>query len=191
MKKFVLSAALVIMSLCFSSTASADNFGVLGGVNFYTSSIKGINAKTMTQWHAGVTYKVELPAGFQFQPTLLYNVKGANLNVSQIDLSVGYVEFLASFQWGVDLILFRPYVDVSPFVGYGVNGWGSMKDVWKNAANKLEYGVGLGGGLQIWRFQLAARYNWNLGRLFDDSVEENPFKNANFNGVTLSLGFFF
>lgn len=191
MKRFILSATLILMSLCFGGKASAGNFGVLGGANFYTSSIKEINAKTMTQWHAGVTYKIELPVGFQLQPALLYNVKGANFNMSQTDLSVGYLELMASVQWGVDLILFRPFVDVSPFVGYGLNGAGSLKDIWKESANKLEYGVGVGGGLQVWRFQIAARYNWNLGRLFEPSVQENPLGKANFNGVTLSLGFFF
>lgn len=191
MRRFILSAALIVMSLCFGDVASAGDFGVLGGANFYSSSVKDINAKNMTQWHAGALYKVELPVGFQLQPALLYNVKGANLNVADANLSVGYLEFMASVQWGVDLILFRPFVDVSPFVGYGLSGGGKLKNLWKDAANKLEYGVGVGGGLQVWRFQLAARYNWNFGRLFDADVEASPFKDANFNGVTLSLAFFF
>ena len=176
MRRFILSAALIVMSLCFGDVATAGDFGVLGGANFYSSSVKDINAKNMTQWHAGALYKVELPVGFQLQPALLYNVKGANLNVADANLSVGYLEFMASVQWGVDLILFRPYLEVSPYAGYAVNGWGDM-GYW-DKTDRFEYGAGLGGGLQIWRLQLSARYNWN-------------FQDSNFDGVSLSLAYFF
>ena len=192
MKRFILSAALIVMSLCFSEVASADNFGVLGGANFYNSSIKELNTKTVTRWHAGVVYKVDLPVGFQLQPAVLYNVKAADLpSLTAGNLSVGYLELMASVQWGLDLILFRPFVDVSPYVGYGLASSGSAVDLWNASGNKLEYGIGVGGGLQIWRVQIAARYNWNLGRTFKTSDPADVLRNANFNGVTLSVGYFF
>ena len=189
MKRFIAAAALFLMSLSFGDKLSAGNFGVLGGANFYTTNVKNINAETMTQWHAGIAYKFNLPLGFHLQPTLLYNVKGANLKWS--DISVGYLELMASIQWGVDLILFRPFLDVSPFVGYAVNNFGDLSSIWKKDGNPLEYGVGLGGGLDIWRFQISARYNWNFGRLFNATESIDGLKNANFCGVTLSLGYFF
>ena len=192
MKKFILSAALIVMSLCFSEVASADNFGILGGANFHKSSAKELNTKTITRWQAGVVYKVDLPAGFQLQPAVLYNVKPADLpSLSTAKLSVGYLELMASVQWGLDLILFRPFVDVSPYVGYGLASSGSLTDLWNSSGNKLEYGLGVGGGLQVWRVQIAARYNWNLERAFKPTDAADVFRNANFNGVTLSVGFFF
>ena len=191
MKKFIIAAALFLMSLCFGDKMSAGNFGVLGGANFYTTNIKQINAGTMTQWHAGVTYKMNLPLGFHLQPALLYNVKGADLNVSEANLSVGYLELIASVQWGIDLILFRPFIDVSPFVGYGLSSYGDLKDLWKEDGNRLEYGAGVGGGLDIWRFQIAARYNWNLGKIMSSAKTFETLKNADFSGVTLSLVYFF
>ena len=103
-----------------------------------------------------------------------------------VDLSVGYIDLNASFQWGPDLILFRPYVEVCPFAGYGVNGWGDLKNMWKKDGNRWEYGVGLGGGLQIWRFQVNARYNWNFGPLYSGVRDD-----FNFGGMTLSLSFIF
>ena len=110
----------------------------------------------------------------------MYSVKEAVVETAPIDLSVGYLELMASVQWGIDLILFRPYLEVSPFVGYGLNRWSGDRSVW-NAMDKLDYGVGLGGGLQVWRFQLAARYNWSFPKV----------KYADFNGVSLSLTYFF
>lgn len=182
MRKKFLAAALILMSLCFGEKLSAGNFGILGGANFHTYAPKDMGRQTLTQWHAGVSYKINLPVGFQVQPALLYNVKSATAADMPMDLSVGYLELLASLQWGVDLILFRPFIEVSPFAGYGINGFGDLKNIWKQDGGKFEYGVGVGGGLQIWRFQLNARYNWNFAA---------SFNGADFSGVTLSLAYFF
>ncbi len=191
MKRLVVAAAFFLMSLCFGESLSAQNFAVLGGVNFCSSDIKEINSESMTQWHAGVAYKFDLPVGFEIQPALLYNVKGANFKFADTDLRVGYLELMTSIQWGVDLILFRPFVDVSPFIGYGLHGKGNLKSLWQEHGKRLEYGVGLGGGIQVWRFQLAARYNWNFGGLMKDAAGSEFSKDANFVGTTLSLAYFF
>lgn len=181
-----------MMSLCLGDRLSAGNFGVFGGANFYTTSVRQFNTYSMTQWHAGLTYKVNLPLGFQIQPALLYNVKGANVESDYgRDLSVGYLEFMMPVQWGIDLILFRPFLEVAPFVGYGLDSWGDFKALWKEAGNRLEYGVGLGGGLQIWRFQISARYNWDFGRIMQTTNLTTALKGADFAGATLSLAYFF
>ena len=181
-KKLIFAAALFLVSLCFADNLSAGNFGITGGANFHTKDIKGVGPHTLTQWNAGLVYKCNLPVGFQFHPALLYNVKAAS--VESMDFSVGYLELMTSLQWGVDLILLRPYLEASPFIGYGLNGWKVQGDAssWK-PADRLEYGVGLGGGVQIWRFQVGVRYNWTFT---DINV-----KAADFNGVNLSLTFFF
>ena len=188
-KKFFCAAALILVSLCFADNLSAGNFGITAGANFHTRDIRGIGPQTMTQWNAGFAYKCNLPLGFQLHPTLLYNVKAASVDsIEQVDWSVGYIEFMPSLQWGVDLILLRPYLEVSPFVGYGMNGWGSVDPTssW-NSADRFEYGVGVGGGVQIWRFQLSARYNWTV----TDIKELRNVESANFDNVTLSLTYFF
>ncbi|MBR2127855.1 MAG: outer membrane beta-barrel protein [Bacteroidales bacterium] len=188
MKKILLAAALLLMSLCFADNSHAGNFGVFGGANFHTSNVKEVGKQTLTQWHAGIVYKFDLPLGFQIHPTLMYNVKAATTQAAPLDFSVGYIEFMPSVQWGADLILFRPYIEVSPFVGYGLNGWGDLASIWKSA-DRFEYGVGLGGGLQIWRFQVAARYNFTFADL--SRVDLETFRNADFNGVSVSLTYFF
>ena len=118
---------------------------------------------------------------------------------------MGYLEFMASIQWGLDLILLRPFVDVSPFVGYALNGdLGAMSDLWKgDGVNKLDYGLALGAGLDFWKFQLVARYSWNFGNLMKtvDALEDGNLKdkygvykgikNGNFGGLTVTLGYFF
>lgn len=191
MKKIILAAALFLMSLCFGDNISAGNFGVIGGANFHTSHPKDVGAQTLTQWHAGILYKFNLPLGFQLQPTILYDVKAATSDTTPIDFSVGYLDFIAALQWGVDLILFRPYLEVSPFAGYGLESWGDLKGMWQKDGEKWEYGVGLGGGLQIWRFQLNARYVWNFSDIIPQIDMRGVMDKMSFNGVTLSLAYFF
>ena len=217
MKRFIAAAALFLMSLPFSAFGgkmSAGDFGLIGGANFCSANIAGVNAESMTQWHAGLAYKFNLPLGFHIQPALLYNVKGSDFNLPDTDFSVGYLELMASVQWGIDLILFRPFLDVSPYVGYALNNEltastasaarlsADFVNRWEGI-NRLEYGLGLGGGLEIWKVQLVCRYNWNFGQLFDASgktadadelignVERSVFDGKNFGGVTLSVALLF
>lgn len=204
MKKILL--ALVLLYAGLAAADAKSGFGIKAGLNFSTADIKEINAGTLTRYQAGIAYNLDLPLGFSVQPSLVYNVKGASLGVEDIastDLSVGYLELMASLQWGPDLLIFRPFFDITPFVGYGINGsFGEIKDIWSgDGLNRLEYGLGLGAGLDIWRFQVVCRYNWNFGGLlkttkaaedgFGFSDAYNTMKNGNFGGVSLSIAYFF
>lgn len=190
MKRLLLLVVSVLIALVCADNVSAQvNCGVIGGATFSTTNVKEFNGSTMTQYHAGLTLRFRLPSGFSIQPSLLYQVKGAKAAVDGVSFSteVGYLELPVSFQWGPDLILFRPFLDVTPFAGYGLNNktksqaGDEIRNSW-DGANRWEYGVGTGLGLDIWKFQVIARYNWNL-RSFS---KEMPFS-----GVTLSLAFLF
>jgi hypothetical protein len=200
MKKILLIAAILFAGL---AADAKSGFGLKAGLNF--SNMDELSAGSYTGYQAGLAFNLDLPLGFSIQPALAYSVKGANFgveNIKTMDLSVGYLELMASLQWGIDLLVLRPFLDVSPFVGYGINGGGDLKELWKSEGmNKLEYGLGLGAGLDIWRFQVVCRYNWNFGGLMkaNEMVDDGlgaidaykTLKNANFGGVTLSLAYFF
>jgi hypothetical protein len=102
---------------------------------------------------------------------------------------------------------------VTPFVGYALNNQASgvkvqgefmskVQNKWEGV-NRLEYGLGLGAGLEVWKLQLVCRYNWNFGDLFGADgttadlnemlgIAKDSVKNGNnFGGVTLSLAFLF
>lgn len=202
--KRLLSLIIVALIALFSAehTHAQHNYGVIGGATFSQLNVKELNRESMIQYHAGITYRARLPFGFSIQPSLIYQVKGAKTTVGGLDANstFGYLELPVSFQWGPDLILFRPFLDVTPFVGYGLNNnfslsaIGEIENDWRGLS-RWEYGVGTGVGMDIWRFQLIARYNWNLGGISrDSSVSEitQIFKDkANLGGVTLSLAFMF
>ncbi|MBQ8048777.1 MAG: PorT family protein [Bacteroidales bacterium] len=202
MKRFLMVAFVSLVTLiCSVGTAAQNRFVVSGGLNFSTSNVKDISKETMTQYHAGIGYKWDIGLGFAFQPSLLYSVKGAAAgdDISSVDFSVGYLEFMPSFQWGPDLLLFRPYLDLSPYVGYGLSTKASLPE-FKDALNKFEYGVGLGVGIEIWRLQIVGRYNWNFGTIastvkgegaLNNSSIQEAFGESNLGGITLTASILF
>lgn len=210
MKRALILLALSVMTMAGAASVKAGNFGITGGASFM--HIRNVNIEQTTGYHAGITYKFGLPSGFSIQPSLLYHMKSSasDAGAYEIDMNIGYLELPLSFQWGPDLLVFRPFLDVSPFIGYGLSyelegrnwdsddrGYTLVQDSWKTV-NRLEYGLGLGGGIEIWKLQLICRYNWNFGPLLnqDGKVDiSNALKKGlgdnNFGGVTLSLALLF
>ena len=99
---------------------------------------------------------------------------------------------------------------MAPFVGYALtnevyvhvfDAEGGPKTLTKNTWenwNRFEYGLGLGGGIEVWKFQLVCRYNWNFGPLMNtkgsiggQSLQRQTSNIKNFGGVTLSLALLF
>ena len=56
MKRYILAAALFLVSLYFADTLSAGNFGVTGGANFRTYNLKDVGSKTLTQRKVAFIY---------------------------------------------------------------------------------------------------------------------------------------
>ena len=214
MKKVMFIAALFL-----SMAANAQQFGVIGGLSLSkmdgAANIK--DDKNAVQYQAGIVYKADLGAGFAVQPSLTYQVKGANVDQGNNVVSKsksGFVELGLGAQWGPDLLAFRPFLFVEPFVGYGVTGgetigWSNLsEDLLKKygtalgeAKNKLEYGVGAGIGLEITsHIQLSCQLYRNFGKLFtedglavsDLSVVKSFYEDfKNYQGLKLSLAILF
>ena len=202
MKRIISLVAATAVSLILAVGAHAQ-FGLLFGLT--SSSIQMSSSDAVSLYHAGLTYKIGLPAGFSLQPAVLYQVKGAN--VSQLGtasdedfkLKTGFVEVPLGIQWGPSLDAFRLFVMVEPFVGYRVSstdrGNDTFRDWARQAKNKFEYGFGLGGGLEIAEhIQLSAQWFNNLGPMFTGQAEagtEQLDHVKNFKGIKFSLAILF
>ena len=211
-KLFVIAALFVSMAV-----ASAQQFGVKGGLTLSTANgaDKPKENKAMVLYEAGILYKADLGAGFAIQPGLAYQVKGATLKQgNDVQSKTGFVELSLGAQWGPDLLAFRPYVFVEPYVGYAVTGNESLtisgtnvsvaeinKALQEKAKNKLEYGVGAGLGLEIAsHVQLSCQLFRNFGKLYKESELntgtltdiKSSFKDLkNYQGVKFTLAILF
>lgn len=217
---------LTILALAFATATVANaQIGIIGGFTSSNSSadLKNLSGelKNVSLYHAGVAYKFELGNFFVIQPQLAYQVKGAALNeaIGGLDLSsfqtkTGFVELSVGLQGGVDLMAFRPFILAEPFIGYAVTGTENFADEngkytidtfskgINEAKNKLEYGFGVGGGIELLNHvQISVQWFMNLGKLYDNdklvadpitAVEAADLKNLkNYQGIKVTVGLFF
>ncbi len=177
--------AVILISLLATVTLGAQSrYGVIGGLTFSNApKVSEISFKTATLYHGGLTYQYLFTQGFSIQPSLLFNMRGANNEDKSGFVRVGAVELPVAFQWGPDLLAFRPFIELVPYIGANVFCSDKAIDM-----KTLEGGIGLGGGIEVWKFQLSARYNWNLNpyALPTDGIVAWAFRS-----VTLSLAVLF
>ena len=202
MIRFLTLVAAVAASMILAAGAHAQ-FGFLVGLT--SSSVKMASSDAISLYHAGLTYKIDLPSGFAIQPAVLYQVKGANVGQlgtatdEDFKVKTGFVEVPLGLQWGPHLAAFRPYVFAEPFFGYRVSstdrGNETFRDWASQAKNKFEYGFGLGAGLEISEhLQLSVQWFNNLGAMFSKPAEsgtESLGKVKNFEGIKFSLAILF
>ncbi|MDY6417312.1 MAG: porin family protein [Bacteroidales bacterium] len=203
MKKFI----VIVASLLIAVSAHAQ-LGVVAGITSSKATIDAAlsDVQNITQYHVGLTYKIDLGI-IAIQPSLIYNVKGAKIaefkavgDISSFDYKNGYLELPVQIQAGLNLGVARIYAIAEPFIGYAITNStqssnGNKIDVkWNEVKNKLEYGVGVGAGIELIKHvQVSARYFWNLGNV--ESVAwasvTDAVSNKAANGIVASVAILF
>ncbi len=207
MKKIfaVLSMAFVVALMPAKAQPGEDffNLGVRGGLNFSNmSGFKDLGQdgflKTYTGFNAGLVFNFNLPLGFELNPELLYVQSGVKKDGVPASLKTGSLRLPVNIQWGIRLFgVVKPYVVFSPYIGGVLFSEGTgMLDIEDKFINRLQYGVGIGAGVYIWRFQVSFKWNWDLNPVIKENSEMDlphfgDLKDKKFNGGELSLAFFF
>ncbi len=224
MKKILsfLTVCAVALSINFSANAQVK-FGIKGGLNM-TNLSSGLVSdvtnvfKSYTGFNAGVALHIGLPLGFAIQPEVLYARTGSNLKLlpdgglldqvlqdHKTSFIVGNIQVPIGIQWGIKLGPVRPYAQVVPYIGFPISYaikselGGEVKTEPNDGYKSFDYGVGAGIGLDVWKFQLSARYNWSLGTLTTEDGNGTIFEqikgkdkgDATLSGFEFSLALFF
>lgn len=219
MKKFL---SLAVALLLLTSYAGAQSrFGIKAGLNFntlqdVTESGSVENAwKAQTGYHFGVAWQIKVPLlGLAIQPELMYSkvrtsFTDAYLNTpntgpgfvapqspvlfSPTEIELDYLTLPINLQLGIDLLVLRPFIVVSPYVSFALQKGADLEDQdWDNI-NRFNYGVGAGVGVDIWKLQVMAKYNWGLGKLESatNTTWEQKYKDAKLQGFQVSVAFLF
>ena len=203
MKKFI----VIVASLLVAVSAHAQ-FGIVAGITSSKATIDAAlsDVQNVTQYHVGLTYKIDLGI-IAIQPALIYNVKGAKVSefkalgdIASFDYKNGYLELPVQVQAGLNLGVARIYAIAEPFIGYAITNStqssnGSKIDVkWDEVKNKLEYGVGVGAGVELIKHvQISARYFWNLGNVDKVAIATvtDAVSNKAANGIVASVTLLF
>lgn len=200
-----LLCAVVVAFLCIVAGAQnvSCHFGVIGnlGINEF-KDFKNLNNASQLGGGAGISLLLKVPCYFSIQPTVKYEF--TKFRVPQAEYGSAIVEqqvvsVPVPIQWGPDLGILRPFVEVVPFANFNLDGKWRREEVkggWANARNFLsttQLGVGLGGGIELWKLQISARYNWLFGDWQQIKASGNPFNNISGkrSGITVSVAFFF
>ena len=201
--------ALILIFALFIAFSSHARIGVVGGFTSSSSDLQSayLNIKSISQYHFGLTYKMDLGNVIDVQPSLIYNVKGTNLSNAtndisdfDVDFKTGFIELPVQLQAGFSIgELARVYGLVEPFVGYAVshmiegNWYKGYDTTWDFIKSRLEYGVGLGAGVDLFHnLQFNLTYFWNFGELYGvDLGEVQEALSGKANGIQLSLAVLF
>ena len=200
-------AIIAIAALFIAFTSANAQFGVVAGLTSSSSNIEEAaeSIKSVNMYHVGVTYKIGIGNMLAVQPALIYNVKGSRLDalagVEDINFKTGYLELPVQVQLGFGVgSLARVYGFAEPFVGLAITNktkFGEIVDKgWDNLAQKFEYGVGLGAGVELFRhLQVSVKYFWNLGDVYGDDIKFGDvaadIASSKCNGIAASVAFLF
>ena len=207
-KLLVVFAALLLTSVAVSAKGG---FGITAGFNTNAAQLQDVSLDSRYGWNAGLTYSINLPLGFSLQPSLLYTQKSGAVAITSLGIlnelvsgsvyqSVGSLSVPVSVQWGPNLIVARPFLDVTPYVGYALTNKIKAVDPDIEGVTEgelgLDYGVGLGAGINVWKLQAIVRYNWSFGTMgnFQDFFNidyAEAVKNTVYGGISVNVAYFF
>ena len=195
---------LVVLASLLVAVSAHAQFGVIAGITSSATNLKDASAdvSNVSQYHAGLTYKLGVGNIFAVQPSILYNVKGAKISnlpdEPEMDFKTGYIEIPVQIQLGLGVgDIFRVYGFAEPFLGYALTNQVSgatVKDNWEYVKNRAEYGVSLGGGLELIKHvQVSVKYFWNLGEAYkiDLGAASSKVAEGACNGIAASVAILF
>lgn len=133
--------------------------------------LSGAVFDNLTGYHFGFGFRTGTFSGLRLQPELVYNLRGTHVD-DATSWKMGYLELPVNIQWGLDLIVMRPFIQVAPTIGYdfmNITSDTASGQALGNVtldANRLEYGLSVGGGIDLLNsLQLSINYNWNFGNV--------------------------
>ena len=217
MKK-ILVLCLAVFSLSIFPAKAQVDLGVKGSFNYTSLELGNTNLNQLIDsksgYNVGLALRIDLPLGFAIQPEVTYSKTGSKMEMDlpligkqTLDVDLGCLEVPVGLQWGIQLGPVRPFVQCVPYLNFTLSNAVKLNSqkmkVEKNSDfwSDINGGIGVGFGLDVWKFQLSCRYKWDLGNImnfdgksFGDVAGEalSTMKDeSKMSGVELSLTFFF
>ena len=193
----------VLLFIAAGNTVSAQSVIIKGGLNYSNVDLEGKNFddKDGSGWHFGAAYQTGSVLGFSLQPELLYSVQGVNIfdNQMEIQKKSSYLVLPVNIQWGIDLIVAKPFLMVTPKVAYNLKNWAnkettnSLLTQFINEKTNLEFGIGVGAGLNVWKLQVTVKYEWNFGKVssLEEYLDNAQEVDKSIGNLQISVGFCF
>jgi hypothetical protein len=185
MKKIIFT---VMVAMFVSVGANAQfKLGVKGSYGFENFDISSTLATQLTKenstsWDLGIVAQLRLGGIFYLQPEVLYSSQ--KIESLPSDLIEGtskrtYVQVPVNLLCKFNLVVVNVFASGGAYIGYAID----KTDI--SSLQKTDWGVSIGAGVEVWKFQVGARYNWALKNISE--VSSITLKNNRFN---VSVAFF-
>lgn len=185
MKKLLLSVFL-LSGLVFITTPDAQaQLGVKGGLNIANFNDTDASFDSRSGLMAGLTYDLGIPMSpISIQPGVFYAQKGAKFSEGEVETTskLDYIEIpvVAKFAFILDNPMLTPHVYFGPYLGFNINAEQEISggdnsgtvDI-DDGVNGTDFGVVVGAGADITKFNLGVRYSAGLSDTFDDGSNKN------------------
>lgn len=193
MKKLIRFTIVLAAMLLASQAVKAEGVIVKGGYTSTQLSIDDVyNIKGMPSWHAGLGYQTTSKYGFTLQPELLYVAK--NFSLDGTTVTTHNLQIPVNLQWGIDLLVAKPFIFVSPYLMYNVknlydgeNDSQAALDKFLEGIKTFDYGVGIGAGINIFSLQLTVKYSWALNDTYNWSAWSSDISNLDTSNAMLDI----
>lgn len=191
---------VVLAILVLTSTAAFSQAGIRVGVNLANQNYKvldeSLETNTIVGLNAALVYNIAVSDLFSVQPELHFIQKGSQLEIpilGDFKTTLNYLELAVAAKFNI--VNFgeanKVYAAVTPSAGYLMSGTSKFGDEsepieFDDDSNRMDFGIGLGAGVQFGGFFVDIRYNIgfaNLSNLEDESVKNN--------GILIGLGYMF
>ena len=164
MKKFIF---LFSLALAISQTTNAQiHFGIKGGVNYNSNSIKELTtnnfegAKSKTGYHAGIWLRAKIPAiGLYIRPELVYTnlenevlYKSASKTTSYSFQKIDIPVLIGKKVFGIGNVY------VGPSFQYILDSGFNISDISDVKTNDFSVGVQFGGGIELGKLGIDLRW---------------------------------
>jgi len=180
--------ALCIAALCCATALRAQiAFGVKGGGNFSRLALSNESSTWINSYHIGMGLNMYIAefrlGGFAVQPEVLYNNKGASSASRDDELS--YLEIPLGLIYLLNFGNVVPYISVAPYYSFLL---AQKSEYFKTLHEESsyynrDYGVKLGGGVELRRFQVSVAYSLGLCNISKAQTAYNR-------SIEISLGYF-
>ena len=202
MKKFI----LVLAAFTFSVAAYSQGFeiGIKGGLNIAAAGavkvlVPGVGISSKNTYNGGVygRFKIKL-IGVFVQPELVYNTRGYNFNITEpitnTTINIKQQAYYIDMPVLVGLKMFKFLrVYAGPNFQYllknEITGIDNIVTFQKNDMKKANTGVQIGFGLDLSKFRVDVKYDFNptdMGSPFSYQGKEQLIKTSM---VTIQLGY--
>ncbi len=187
MKSFKKIAALLLVSVLTIGVSTESNgqvlpkFGIKGGLNYAT-----LNNVDDVEYRPGILIggfaKFNVPASpMSVQPEILYTQYGSDIEDSDASFKLNYIQVPILLKFGFSAPGVTPNVYFGPYANFLLNsevanntGSLNLEDNTKNST----FGIIIGAGIDVSKFQLGVRYSAGLTNVADDNFNDEAKNGA-------------